>query len=70
MFTDIQSTPSSGLTQQVSSVKNAYSKCWQSIRHKITFPQEVCDQILEAAKESSVGEDGVLSQVKIRKPKG
>ncbi|NES63238.1 RHS repeat-associated core domain-containing protein, partial [Vibrio parahaemolyticus] len=33
-------------------------------------PQEVCDQILEAAKESSVGEDGVRSQVKIRKPKG
>ncbi|MCA6722160.1 type IV secretion protein Rhs, partial [Vibrio sp. Vb2131] len=28
------------------------------------------DQILEAAKESSVGEDGVRSQVKIRKPKG
>ncbi|EOK5607345.1 hypothetical protein ACM6UC_003276 [Vibrio parahaemolyticus] len=33
-------------------------------------PQEVCDQILEAAKESSVGEDGVRSQVKIRKPNG
>ncbi|EGQ8015538.1 RHS domain-containing protein [Vibrio sp. B511a] len=33
-------------------------------------PQEVCDQILEAAKESSVGEGGVRSQVKIRKPKG
>ncbi|TOO39898.1 hypothetical protein CGH38_22190, partial [Vibrio parahaemolyticus] len=33
-------------------------------------PQEVCDQILEAAKESSIGEDGVRSQVKIRKPKG
>jgi len=32
-------------------------------------PQEVCDQILEAAKESSVGEDGVRSQVKIRKLK-
>ncbi|CAI2320607.1 conserved hypothetical protein [Vibrio parahaemolyticus] len=33
-------------------------------------PQEVCDQILEAAKESSIREDGVRSQVKIRKPKG
>ncbi len=33
-------------------------------------PQEVCDPILEAAKESSVGEDGVRSQVKIRKPNG
>nr|WP_274028169.1 AHH domain-containing protein [Vibrio parahaemolyticus] len=33
-------------------------------------PQEVCDQILEAAKESSVGEDGVRSQVKIRRPDG
>ncbi|WP_219605137.1 hypothetical protein, partial [Vibrio parahaemolyticus] len=32
--------------------------------------QEVCDQILEAAKESSVGEGGVRSQVKIRKPNG
>ncbi|MDF5306795.1 RHS repeat-associated core domain-containing protein, partial [Vibrio parahaemolyticus] len=33
-------------------------------------PQEVCDQILEAAKESSVGEDGARSQVKIRRPDG
>ncbi|ODX22356.1 hypothetical protein BBM91_12750 [Vibrio parahaemolyticus] len=33
-------------------------------------PQELCDRILEAAKESSVGEGGVRSQVKIRRPKG
>ncbi|WP_180777800.1 RHS repeat-associated core domain-containing protein, partial [Vibrio parahaemolyticus] len=33
-------------------------------------PQELCDRILEAAKESSVGENGVRSQVKIRKPDG
>ncbi|MDG2642811.1 RHS repeat-associated core domain-containing protein, partial [Vibrio parahaemolyticus] len=33
-------------------------------------PQELCDRILEAAKESSVGESGVRSQVKIRKPDG
>nr|WP_237770335.1 hypothetical protein [Vibrio parahaemolyticus] len=33
-------------------------------------PQEICDQILESVKESSVGEDGVRSQVKIRRPDG
>ncbi|AKU55044.1 Rhs family protein [Vibrio parahaemolyticus] len=33
-------------------------------------PQELCDRILEAAKESSVGEGGVRSQVKIRRPDG
>nr|WP_274025811.1 hypothetical protein [Vibrio parahaemolyticus] len=33
-------------------------------------PQEICDQILEAEKESSVEKGGIRSQVKIRKPNG
>jgi hypothetical protein len=33
-------------------------------------PKELCDRVLQAAKETSVGEDGVRSQVKIRKPNG
>ncbi|NOH49129.1 RHS repeat protein [Vibrio rotiferianus] len=46
------------------------SKMLVEIHSQGKVPKELCDRVLQAAKETSVGEDGVRSQVKIRKPNG